>query len=59
VTVKEKKDGVIGVVLGEKVGAAGDSLDRLEQGLIWLRPKDILPVWRVSHLSKPPPSAVG
>jgi hypothetical protein len=44
VTVKGKKDGTIGVVLGEKVGAAidrGDSWDRLEQGLIWLMPKDI------------------
>ena len=41
VTVKEKQDGRIGVVLGEKVGAAGDSLDRSEQGLIWLMPKDI------------------
>jgi len=43
VTVKEKQDGRIGVVL-EEVGAAGDSLDRSEQGLIWLRPKDIHPV---------------
>jgi hypothetical protein len=44
VTVKEKQDGTIGVVLGEKVGAAGHSVDQLEQGLIWLRPKDIYPV---------------
>jgi hypothetical protein len=47
VTVKEKQDGTIGVVLGEKVGTAadgGDSADRLEHGLIWLRPKDIHPV---------------
>jgi hypothetical protein len=46
-TVKEKQDGTIGVVLGEKVGAAidgGHSVDQLEQGLIWLRPKDIYPV---------------
>ena len=47
VTVKEKQDGRIGVVLGEKVGATidgGHSVDRLEQGLIWLMPKDIHPV---------------
>jgi hypothetical protein len=43
VTVKEKKDGIIGVVLGEKVGAAGVSVEG-PQGLIWLRPKDIHPV---------------
>jgi hypothetical protein len=42
-TVKEKQDGTIGVVLGEKVGAAGDPGDPID-GLIWLRPKDIHPV---------------
>jgi hypothetical protein len=43
VTVKEKQDGTIGVMLGEKVGAAGVSVES-PQGLIWLRPKDIHPV---------------
>ena len=43
VTVKEKWDGRIGVVLEEKAGAAGDPGDPIE-GLIWLRPKDIHPV---------------
>jgi hypothetical protein len=42
-TVKAKQDGRIGVVLGEKVGAAGDPGDPID-GLIWLRPKDIHPV---------------
>jgi hypothetical protein len=42
VTVKEKKDGRIGVVLEEKVGAAGVSVDQQgPQGLIWVMPKDI------------------
>ena len=43
VTVKEKQDGRIGVVLGEKVGAAGFSVEG-PQDLIWLIPKDIHPV---------------
>jgi hypothetical protein len=43
VTVKEKQDGTIGVVLGEKVGTAGDLVEG-PQGLIWLRPKDIHPL---------------
>jgi hypothetical protein len=43
VTVKEKQDGRIGVVLGEKVGAADDQVDRPE-GLLWLLPKDIHPL---------------
>ena len=42
-TVKAKQDGRIGVVLGEKVGAAGDPGDPID-GLIWLRPKDIHPL---------------
>jgi hypothetical protein len=43
VTVKEKQDGRIGVVLGEKVGTAGVSVEG-PQGLLWLMPKDIHPV---------------
>jgi hypothetical protein len=43
VTVKEKQDGRIGVVLEEKVGTAGDLVEG-PQGLIWLRPKDIHPL---------------
>ena len=43
VTVKEKWDGRIGVVLEEKAGVAGDSVEG-PQGLIWLRPKDIHPL---------------
>jgi hypothetical protein len=42
-TVKKKRDGQIGVALGDKVGTDSDP-DVLTQGLIWLRPKDIHPV---------------
>jgi hypothetical protein len=41
-TVKEKKDGRIGVALGNKVGTDSDA--DILRGLIWLRPKDIHPV---------------
>jgi hypothetical protein len=44
VTVKEKRDGRIGVVLGDKVGA-GDPVVRLgAQGLVWFKPEHIHPV---------------
>jgi hypothetical protein len=43
VTVKEKQDGRIGVVLEEKAGAAVVSVES-PQRLIWLMPKDIHPV---------------
>jgi hypothetical protein len=43
VTVKEKQDGTIGVVLGEKVGAASDPVE-LPQGLVWLKPENIHPL---------------
>jgi hypothetical protein len=42
-TVKEKRDGRIGVVLGDKVGADSDPGEPLE-GLIWLKPENIHPL---------------
>jgi hypothetical protein len=44
VTVKEKWDGRIGVVLEEKVGSGADAAENEKQGFIWRMPKDIHPV---------------
>jgi hypothetical protein len=45
-TVKEKQDGRIGVVLGEKVEAGGDFSNPGDEkhGLIWLKPENIHPL---------------
>ena len=46
-TVKEKRDGVIGVVLGDKVGKIDDPGD-LDQpdtlDLVWIEPKCVHPI---------------
>jgi hypothetical protein len=44
-TVKEKRDGAIGVILGAKVGAGGDPDEPVGiQGLVWVKPENIHPV---------------
>ena len=44
-TVKEKRDGVIGVILGAKVGADGVPGEPVGiRGLVWLKPENIHPL---------------
>jgi hypothetical protein len=47
-TVKEKRDGSIGVVLGDKVGMGGDPGDPIDRlgtlELVWVEPKCIHPM---------------
>ena len=44
-TVKEKRDGRIGVVMGDKVGADGDARRPVDtQGLVWLAPELLHPL---------------
>jgi hypothetical protein len=42
-TVKEKRDGQIGLVMGDKVGTPDDPGDRLSTH-VWLEPKHIHPL---------------
>jgi hypothetical protein len=44
-TVKEKRDGQIGVVLGEKIGSDADPAARWgTQALVWLAPEHVHPL---------------